>query len=50
MPHFMVEAVIESDRSDDSMAMFIEGLLYQHFHNKVADLSVYKINFTGAPM
>lgn len=41
MKHFRIDALIESDRDEHQLGMFIEGVLRSHrWHFEVKDLSV----------
>ena len=44
--HYRIEALVESDREEEQLAMFIEGLLYgAKWHFKVKDLSLYEVTY-----
>ena len=44
--HYKVEALVESDREEEQLAMFIESLLYwATWQFKVKDLSVYEVTY-----
>jgi len=44
--HYKVEALVESDREEEQLAMFIEGLLEgSKWHFKTKDLSVYEVTY-----
>lgn len=44
MARFKIEAFIESDRAEEPLGMFIEGVLAsQQWHFKVKDLAVYEV-------
>lgn len=42
---FRIDLLVESDRTEESLAMFIEGVLAQHrWHFGVKDLVVYEVH------
>ncbi|AOT25416.1 hypothetical protein KIP29_gp40 [Mycobacterium phage BabyRay] len=43
--YYRIDAIIKSDRDEDEMGMFIEGLLEGQFKSNVKDLSVYEVTF-----
>lgn len=41
---FRIDVLVESDRTEESLGMFIEGVLKQHrWHFEVKDLTVYEV-------
>ena len=43
MNYYRVEALIASDRDEDAMGMFVEGVLEGQFNGHLKDLSVYAV-------
>lgn len=44
--HYRIEALVESDRAEEALGLFLEGVLAQHqWHFKVKDLSVYEVTY-----
>lgn len=44
MKRFRIDVLVESDRTEESLAMFIEGVLAaQKWHFQMKDLSVYEV-------
>lgn len=44
MAHFRIDVLVESDRDEQQLAMFVEGVLKQQiWHFKVKDLSLYEV-------
>ncbi|AHJ86424.1 hypothetical protein 40AC_61 [Mycobacterium phage 40AC] len=43
MKFYRVECRIASDRGEEELGQFIEGVLEGHFQNKVEGLSVYEV-------
>ncbi|AZS08261.1 hypothetical protein PBI_IRONMAN_60 [Mycobacterium phage IronMan] len=40
---YRIEAVIEDDRDEGDMGLFVEGVLEGQFNGKLKDLSVYAV-------
>ncbi|QGJ87786.1 hypothetical protein SEA_BIANCATRI92_61 [Mycobacterium phage BiancaTri92] len=40
---YRIEAVINDDRDEGDMALFVEGVLEGQFKNRVEDCSVYAV-------
>lgn len=41
---YKIEAFVESDRAEEPLGLFLEGVLAQHrWHFQVKDLSVYEV-------
>ncbi|AQT28459.1 hypothetical protein KIP30_gp36 [Mycobacterium phage Pistachio] len=41
--YYRIDAIIKSDRDEEELGMFIEGILEGHFKSNVKDLSVFEI-------
>lgn len=45
MARYRIDVLVDSDREEEQLAMFIEGVLMQHkWHFKVKDLVVYEVH------
>lgn len=44
MAHYRIDVLVKSDRDEEQLAMFVEGVLAQHrWHFEVKDLTVYEV-------
>lgn len=47
--HYRIDVLVESDRDEKQLAMFIEGVLKQQgWHFKVKDLSLFEVTHFDA--
>lgn len=48
MAHFQIDLLVESDRTEEALAQFLQGVMAMHqWHFKVKDLSVYEVTPVG---